>query len=71
MGRKANKPEIVVHRVFKGDVPLVDAFADAYRAYFEEMKLKSSVHTFDQSKLVSYNDGTNNDVEVCQNGTTA
>jgi len=71
MGRKANKPEIIVHRVFNGDITMVDAFADAYRAYFEEMKGKSSRHTFDQSELVSYNEATNKDTEDFQHGTTA
>jgi hypothetical protein len=71
MGRKANRPEIIVHRVFKNEVSMVDAFADAYRAYFEEIKMKSSSHTFDRSELVTYNEATNKNTEVFQNGSTA
>lgn len=71
MGRKAKRPELVVIRRFKGDVTMIDAFANAYRVYFDEMKTKSSVHTFDRSKLVSYNEGTLIDTEDNCNGTTA
>ena len=69
MGRKAKRPELVVKRCYKGDMTMLDAFARAYRVYFDEME--SSVHTFDRSKLISYNDGTHHDTEVNRNGTTA
>ena len=71
MGRNAKRPKLVVRRCFKGDMTMVDAFANAYRVYFDEMKTKSSVHTFDRSKLISYNEGTLIETEVNRNGTTA
>ena len=69
---KSKRPELCVYRAFTNERPMLDIFAEAYKAYFDEKKrLKSSVHTFDSDKSVHYNYTNEESKEVKKDGSAA
>ena len=71
MGR-CKRPELCVHRAFTNEKPLLDIFAEAYKAYFaEKERLKSSERTFDSVESVQYNYASENAKEVKEDGSAA
>lgn len=69
---KSKRPDLRVHRAFTNERPMLDIFAEAYKAYFDEKKrLKSSERTFDSDKSVQYNYTIEDSKEEKNDGTAA
>lgn len=69
---KSKRPELCVYRTFTNERPMLDIFAEAYKAYFDEKKrLKLSERTFDMDKPVHYNYTIEDSKEVKDDGTAA
>lgn len=69
---ESKRPELCVYRAFTNERPMLDIFAEAYKAYFDEKKrLKLSERTFDMDKSVHYNYTIEDSKEVKDDGTAA